>query len=195
MTVGEYQACDRTGDFKAEIIEYGLREIEGRQSVCVPIRALLTEMWDGEKWIDWREYQMAAEGDLWIGKSDGTANERQIESLIKYAGWDGSLPALVDGSWKPTPCQVQVQLDEYKDQKRYKISWLNPIDRTPGGGALSNVDDSKVKALEARFGSTLRALSGNVRRNQAPAASKPSAPPKPPANAQPVGAANGEIPF
>jgi hypothetical protein len=124
-------------------------------------------------------------------------NEKQIEALVKCAGWDGNLSSLVDGSWTPTPLQVSVEEDTYKEQTRYRIAWLNPVDRTPGGGSLSNIDTSNVKALEARFGSPIRAIVGSAKRNAAPTTGKPPAPPKPAAR-QPVPAGAGagdEIPF
>lgn len=184
---------DREGDFRAEIVEFGLRELDSK-AVCVPIRAKITEFWNGEAWDDWRQYDMHAGGDIWIGKKDGSANDKQIEALMRHAGWDGSLAALVDGSWHPTPCQITVKQDSYEGKTTYKIAWLNAFDRTPGGGSMSNVDEAKVKGLEARFGQTLRALSGNVRRNAAaPSGRKPPAPPK--ASSVPAGAANGDIPF
>lgn len=187
---------DREGNFQVEITEYGLREMEApSQAVCVPIKATITAAWNGEAWEDWRAYQVEASGDIWIGKTDGKTNDKQIEALIKHAGWDGSLAALIDKTFKPTPCSVTVTKDEYKGKVRYRISWLNAFDSVPGG-SVSNVDADKVKGLEARFGQTLRALAGNVKRNAPPAnGSRPPAPPKPP-QAAPVGAAaGGEIPF
>jgi hypothetical protein len=195
--VTDYQQCDRAGQFKGDITEYGLRQMQApSQAVCVPIKVLLTEWWDGAQWVDWRSYGMEAQGDIWIGKKDGAVNEKQIEALVKCAGWDGNLASLVDGSWTPTPCQVAVEEDSYNDQTRFRISWLNPLDRTPGGGSLSNVDETNVKALEARFGSPSRAIVAAAKRNAAPTTGKPPAPPKPAARQPvPAGAGDDGIPF
>jgi hypothetical protein len=142
----------------------------------------------------WREYDMEAFGDVWIVKKDGALNDRQAKALMQHAGWDASLASISEATWKPTPCQVEITHEKYKDQDQFKISWVNDFNRVPGAGALSNVDSDKVKELEARFGSPLRALQGNVRRNTtAPAGKKPSPPPKSPVAA---GAAAGDgIPF
>jgi hypothetical protein len=185
--------CDRTGHFRCDVLDYGLKEMESG-AVSVALHVLLTEMWDGENWQPWREYGMEAFGDIWIIKKDGVLNDRQAKALMQYAGWDASLTSLSEATWKPTACQVEIGHQKYKDEDQYKINWLNDFNRTPGAGALSNVDGDKVKSLEARFGSPLRALQGNVKRNAAPAnGSKPTPPPKSPAMA---GAASDDgIPF
>lgn len=173
------QPCDRTGSFRAEILDYGLKEMDSG-AVAVALHVKLTEMWDGENWQPWGEYDMEAYGDVWIVKKDGKLNDRQAKALINFAGWDASLSSIAEETWKPTPCQVEITHERYKDQDQYRISWVNDFDRTPGAGAQSNVDANKLKELEARFGSPLRALQGNVKRNgAAPSTKKPSPPPKP----------------
>jgi hypothetical protein len=176
-------ACDRAGHFLAEIIEYGLQQATDAQSksVGVTFRVLLTQMWDGEKWIDWRQYEMDAYGTSWIVKKDGTVNDRAVEDLCKHCGWDGALSSIAEFTWKATPCRVEVKEDTYKGETRYRVEWINSFDSIPGGG-MGNVDSDKLKELETRFGPALRAVTANVRRNQpAPNGSRPSAPPKPPA--------------
>lgn len=174
------QPCDRTGNFRAEILDYGLKEMDSG-AVAVSLHVLLTEMWDVDNWIPWRDYDMEAFGDIWIVKKDKKLNDRQVKALIECAGWDASLSSLTDGSWKPTPCQVEITRETYKNEDRYRISWVNDFNKTPGGGALSNVDANKLRELEARFGSPLRALQGNAKRNgSSPASSKPAPPPRTP---------------
>jgi hypothetical protein len=187
------QACDRTGIFRAEILDYGLKEMESG-AVAVALHVKLTEHWDGENWQPWGEYDMEAFGDVWIVKRDGKLNDKQAKALMQYAGWDASLESISESTWETTPCQVEIAHEKYNDKDQYKISWVNDFNRVPGAGALSNVEQSKVKELAARFGSPLRALQGNVRRNTVPMGTnkKPSAPPKPVA----AGAAKEDgIPF
>jgi hypothetical protein len=187
------QACDRTGSFRAEILDYGLKKMDSG-AVAVALHVKLTEMWDGENWQPWAEYDMEAFGDVWIVKKDGKLNERQARALMQYAGWNASLESIADATWEPTPCQVEITHEKYKDQDQYKIAWVNDFNRVPGVGALSNVDQDGVKELAARFGSPLRALQGNVSRNvSAPSSSKPKPPPKTPATA--VAASGDGVPF
>jgi hypothetical protein len=176
-------ACDRAGNFRAEIVEYGLKatDKDDSKSVAVSFRVLLTEWWDGEKWVPWSEYEMEAHGDAWIVKKDGKLNQRAINDLCKNCGWDGVLSSIANMTWKPTPFQVETKPHVYKEEKTYRIEWINPFDAIPGAaGVLGNVDDSKLKQLEQQFGPQLRALAGNVSRNSTTAAGRPVPPPPPP---------------
>lgn len=186
------QPVDRKGVFRAEIIEYGLKQMDSG-SVAVSLRCKLLEMWDGKEWQPWAQYEMEAKGDVWVIKKDGNANESAAESLMQHAGWDASFSSVINNTWQPTPCQVTIEEETYKNQAQRKIGFINAWDRTPG--AMSNVDEAGAQQLESRFGSTLRALRGNLSRN-VPPVNRPSAPPAPPQPAG-AGASNGSdtIPF
>jgi hypothetical protein len=187
---------DRKGIFRAEIVEYGLKEMDSG-SIAVSLRCKLTDWWDGEKFEPWEQYDMEASGDVWVVKKDGNANQNAAESLMRHAGWDASFSSIVNGTWQPTACQISVEEETYKNKVQRKIGFINAWDRIPG--AMSNVDADGAKALEQRFGASMRALFGNVSRNQAAPASKPNAPPPPsaPAPMAPAmaGAPDDDIPF
>lgn len=191
----ERSPCDREGTFKAKITDYGTRETEG-QAVAVTIQVTLLEMWDGSEWQEWEQYGMEAAGDLWVVKKDGTPNNNPAKSLIEHAGWDGSFASITNRTWQPTPCQVVIKRDDYKDQVRYRVEFVNAYDRTPG--QVSNVSPDKARELDGRFGSHFRALAGNTKRNgSAPAPGKPATPP---ASSRPTpppvqAGTSGEIPF
>jgi hypothetical protein len=168
--------CDREGTFRAQITSYGLQDSTKSQSVGIMIRASLLEIWNGEAWEPWGDYLMEAEGTLWVIKSDGTPNTNSAESLCRYAGWDGTFESIANNTWQPTPCQVVIKEDSYKNETRYRIEFVNDLHRTPG--QMSSVSPEKVRELSARHGSALRAIAGNVHRGSAaPQASRPSAPP------------------
>lgn len=174
----EYTAVDREGTFRAAVIGYGLKEMESN-AVAVNVHVVLTETWDAENkaWVDWREYNVDAYGDIWIVKKDGTVNKKSAQSLVDCAGWDGDTEAIVNQQWKPTPCQVVIKRDDYEGKVRFNVAFLNEYDREPGAN-LGNVTPDKAKALAAKFGSQFRALVGNRIRNSAPPATdKPKAPP------------------
>lgn len=178
------QPVDREGTFKAKIESYGLKEMD-TGAVAVTINAHLTDIWNGEGWEPWGDYQQEALGDLWIIKKSGEVNKGQVEALVQHTGWDGDIASIVDEKWNPKPCVVVVKADTYKDQTRFKIAFVNDIDRAPGG--MGNVDSAKAKELQARFGAQLRAVAGAVKRNGTPPpASKPAAPPPPAKPAQRV---------
>jgi len=120
--------------------------------------------------------------------------------LIRFAGWDGTLKSLIDGTWQPTPCQFTIKSNEYQGQTSYRIDFVNEYSRVPG--QMSNVTDDKLKSLEARFGSSLRAIAGSVKMNAKPASDAKMPKPKksPPAKPETVPADAGDeggdpIPF
>lgn len=176
---------DRKGSFRAEIREYGLQEKDSG-AVGVRIRCHLLECWDSENeaWDDWREHNIEAWGTVWIVKKDGTINNTGVDSLVKNAGWDGELASIVNSTWQPTPCQVSTDENTYKGETTYPISFVNDYDRVPGAN-VGNVDGDGLKKLQARFGSSLRAVAGNAKRNS-PTAVPASPMPKRPTKAAPV---------
>lgn len=190
------QPCDRAGNFRANILEYGLKEMDSG-AVAVSLHVKLTELFDNGEWHEWEQFDMECFGDVWIIKKDGSINDKASESLIKHAGWDGNIDSITGETWKPTPCQVVVNKEEYQGRTSYKVAFINDHSRTPG--QMSNVTPEKAKELQNRFGSQLRALVGNVKRNQAPTGSRPSAPPAPAVvrNPHPASAAAvaNDIPF
>lgn len=182
--------CDREGDFRGEIIEYGLTESK-EGAVGVQIKAQLNEIYDPNigEWIGWSEYQQEAWGTLWIVKKDGNPNENAVRSLVCACGWDGTLGSIANQEFRPNPCQFNVKADTYQNQTRFKVSFVNEYDRKPGG--LGTVSPEKLKELTTRFGAPLRALAGSAKMQAKPTESKPKAPPRQPAN---VGAGNGTSP-
>jgi hypothetical protein len=167
------------GTFRGAITGYGLYEAEsGACSVKVTVK--IDDIFHEGQWHDWRGEDMEAHGELWVIKKDGGINESSVKSLITAAGWDGSLLSLTEGTWQPQPVQIVVTADNYKDETRFRIAYINEYDRMPGGG---NVTTGKAQELQTRFGSALRAVAGNLIRNQMPAPA--SAPVKPKA-AKPV---------
>lgn len=178
--------CDRAGIFRAEITDYGLRDTDKSQSVAVSIRAVLTECFHEGEWHDWRPYNMHASGDLWIIGKEGNVFDEKVQSIVRHAGWDGTIESIVNHTWQPTPCQVSTEADtDKKGTTRYRIGFVNDFHRTPG--QVSSVGAKKAAALAARFGAPLRALAASAKRGTPPAnGSKPSVPPPP--KAPPVAA-------
>lgn len=191
------QPCDREGIFRAEITEFGLKEMDSG-SMSVAIRARLTEWFDpaNQVWLPWSEYEHEAEGDVWIVKKDGSVNQPAVESLIRWAGWDGNIESVTNETWKPTPCQVTINRETYKEKTRFKISFINNFDRQPGG--MSNVSADKAKSIQSRYGPQFRAIAGNASRNGStpagspPAPARPATPPAPPPAPEPQ---EEKIPF
>jgi hypothetical protein len=81
------------------------------------------------------------------------AFDNTIARLAEVFGFNGDLPALYDGkvSLQGLPCNITVELEEFKGKKKYKVAWLNPV----GGGAARGkpLEENKVKALLKKLGS------------------------------------------
>lgn len=187
------QPLNQSGTFRGDITSYGLNKADSG-AIGVKINVLIHECFGDGEWHDWREYGVEATGTIWIVKKDGRLNERQARDLMACAGWSGDLRSIANGSWDPTPVQVEVSADEYKGETNYRISWLKAYDSMPGGG---NLDAGEAAALQQRFGTQLRALAGNGTRNQAPPANgKPRKPaPAAAAPAPPSDVAEDDVPF
>ena len=188
------------GTCRGQIIEYGLAEMDSG-ATAVNIVARVDEYWDtgDSSWKDCRTGKLETEGAIWIIKKDGKLNQSQVESLVQCADWDGDIKSIENGNWKPTPCSFVVNKDTHKDESRFRVSWLNDYDREPG--ASGHVSPERAQELQTQYGSELRALAGNVARNNvSPPEGKPSAPsPMPPQGITPEEAVaeldDDDIPF
>lgn len=171
-------ACDRPGDYRGIIVDYGVKDFDGG-SVAIAVTARLDEYRDPEtgEWTDWSPYDIEAEGMIFVIKKDGQPNESQVEALVKHANWPGTLESAADKTWEPTQCQFSVEEDTYKGNTRFRISWINDWDSV-GGGAFASPE--KVKQLANQHGAKLRALAGSFKRNTTAPASKAPAPSAPP---------------
>ncbi len=192
--------CDRPGNFRASIVDYGLVE-EQSGAIAISLSVKLLEYWEKNQeepgWISWAEYNMSAEGKIYVIKTDKTVNQRQAEALMKFAGWDGSFDSIANNTWIPSPFACTVEPNEYKGVTTYRVGFINDYNRAPG--MVSNVSADKAKALQTQYGSSLRALAGTVKRNGSTPSGTPQAPPKPPpvhstALADPP-LKDGDIPF
>ncbi len=193
--------CDRSGHFRVSVVSYGLRE-EKTGSIGISLQVKLLEMLDTNteepEWISWAEYNMECEGTIYIIKKDKTVNQGQAEALMKYAGWDGNFDSIVNQQWQSTDFSCTVESDTYNGKTRFKIGFINDYNFVPGGNR-ANVDATKGKQLQSQYGSALRAIASNIKRNGvAPPASRPSAPPMPPPTRELAAAPGGDpedIPF
>ncbi len=195
------QEIDREGTFRGVINSYWIRDAKEGKATAVAFIGDLQEYYneETEQWEDWRQYQYEGEGALWIIKKDGSLNNNAIESLVANCDWDGDLTSISQKTFNPTPCQFVVKSETYRDQVRYRIEFVNDFSASPNGGKYV-VSDEKVNALKNQYGSQMRALAGQFKRNSTkPAAtSKPAAPPPKKQSPQPVNAGSepvDEVPF
>lgn len=188
-------ALDREGIFKAKAVKWAVRKAESG-AVSVNMQFLILAQLDGDEWNSWEQVQdHFCYGDFYVIKKDGKINGTAVEQLVAALGWDGDLRSVV-GEAPNVVVQITVKADEYKGVTRYKASWINPEDFTPGAFGESDED---VKQLQARYGSLLRAAAAGAAGAKPATKAAPAAAPKPkapPPAAKPMPAAvNGSEPL
>lgn len=172
------QPVDRPGYFRGVIVEYGLKESKDG-AVGIGVRAELHEFFDEEgNWVNVRDYQWEVSSDLYIISKIGEPMDFQIKPIVQHCGWDGRIESIANNEWQPTQCQFNIKEEIYKGKPYRKIAFINDYDRAPGAN-LSNVDAEKAKAIAARFGGQLRALTAGLNRNGSKPAGRPAPPPPP----------------
>lgn len=192
---------DRSGTFRGQITEYSVSEYDSG-ALAIHLQVAVEDYFNPEtrQWDDWREYEVVGDGNIFIGKKSGEVNEKAFTSLVEHAGWDGSLKSVDEKMWQPTPIQFTVEADEYKNQIRYRLGFINAYNSVPGNA--TSVTSSRVAELESKFGAKFRALASTVKRSSSkPPTSGPAAPPPrktpeaaPPAQQEEPVAAD-ELPF
>jgi hypothetical protein len=169
---------DREGTWRVEITEYGLFEADsGAVAVSMKCHALEYYDTDTKQWTEWTQYgNYEIEGNIWIFKKKSELNERTAKSLMQNAGWNGDIETIVNGEWQPKQCQVTSELDTYQGNERMRIGFLNHWDHVSGN--IGNIDAAKAKQLQKKHGGALRALAGNVTRNETAPTGTPAQPPE-----------------
>lgn len=167
---------DREGIFKARPVSWRVKTFEGKSTVAIAIEfvvlAQLTEAVDeaGQKrhdWQDWSDYlEHRVWGDYWVITKNGAPNEVTVQQLAESLGWGGSLKAVTAGPPPDRVVQITVKADTYNGKTNFKAGWMNPGDYTPTPGGAPK---EEVDALEAQFGSLLRAAASGARQPPKPA--------------------------
>ncbi len=169
---------DRAGIFKAKPLSWKVRVSQETKSVSVAIEWGIEAQLDGADWQDWRQYDVVCWGNHVVVKKDGTPNMKMVEQLAKSINWNGNLRQVNAGPPPDVIAQITVKEDHYNGKTTFKADWVNPEDYVPTGGGA---DDDEVAALDAQFGSLLRAAAGSAKpaAKATPPKPKPAAPPQP----------------
>lgn len=106
---------------------------------------------------------------------DNSANEINLRCLKDVLGWDGqSFDTLNDGDWSQTEVQIVVEQEEYQGKTQLRVRYLNPKDYAGGSGFIKKAEPAAVQNLNAKYGSTLRALFGGKAKTGSNGASAPA---------------------
>lgn len=119
---------------------------------------------------------------FWMTKKDGSINTQAVETLKEIFGWDGSDPFWLEehgAEFAEIPVELNVENETFigkgdgQEHTALKIKWVNPA----GGGNGNAIANSDRKALMAKYGAKLRAVSGGTTPAKKAAPSKaPAAP-------------------
>ena len=119
-----------------------------------------------------------------LALADGEIRPREIESLKKWSGWDGSDPYwFMDTGLTGLEVELVVENEPgFNDPTKVfpKVKWVNPCGGGNGGGLPEAADR---RAVLAKYGSKFRAVAGGVPL-AARAPAKPAAQAAPPAPAR-----------
>lgn len=121
---------------------------------------------------------------FWLTTKDGAINTRAIDTLKDVFNWDGNDPfTLVDHPDALVDIDVELVIEnesfignDGNERTVPKIKWVN---KSGSGAGAVKVENSDRKALMAKYGAKLRAVSGGTtpaKKAPAPTAA-PSAPP------------------
>ena len=173
---------NQAGNFRVQITEHYLTEKESG-SVAITAFANVLDRWmppandtDGY-WESWQQHDVVVRGDFYIVGTTvkgGKLNDKLIEALIQFCGWDGNIQSIQNGSWQPSPCRMSIEDNTYEGKTTYRMGWPSDFNSVPGGQRL---DDAGMKRIESKHASAMRAIAGNVKRNTAPPTEKPPSPP------------------
>lgn len=166
------------GRFKARILDKALRETESGNvewSADLECYQMLQE-----DWVDIAPERIKAR--QYLQKKDGSINDHAIDSLKTSLGWDGvDINWLQDGTMPDI--QITVGQETYNNRVQFKVQWINPLDWD--GGELKKSDAAGIKAIAAKIGSKLRALSGGTAAKMPPPPKGKPVPPAPKRSAPP----------
>lgn len=180
----------RTGIFKARPLSWRVKTFQQSEAVAITLQFVVLAQLDGSEWVSWEgAEEHTVWGDFFVVRKTGQPNETACKQLVECLGWGKTLSEVVDQAVAPVEVQITVKCEAYNGQDYYKVTWMNPGDYepTPGGA-----DATEVAALDARFGSLLRAAGGPPKPKQVSAAAPPrQAPPPPKADAPDM----SQIPF
>ena len=156
------QWLEQEGVFQALPIEGGVRTYEGKPVVAVEIKFKITDAYDAQsgQFESWLDRDVWVSGRFFIVGKDGKPNQFACRSLRASFGWDGTFGSLQTmQAYRDRPVQLTVENEEYNGSYRYRVAFLNNVDR-PADGSAGNCDADAVRTLDMLHGPAFRALLG-----------------------------------
>ena len=102
-----------------------------------------------------------------------TLNAKQIKLAYPHL-LPLSARKLNDEDLSEFPIQFRVEEREYKNNKKFDVTWIDHVDAVPGG-TVGKADDATVDEIEAKYAAAFRELNGGDKPAAVPAAKKVAA--------------------
>ena len=179
MEHGFSTKVDREGVFKARFKSWSMLKSKSTQSQAIKYHFEIISQWSDSDstWVAWPE-GFHSEKAAWVIGKNNTLNDKAVSAMAELGLWPESFAAteLEPPVEMRRPFIVTIEKSEYNGYTNFDISWINPDAAAPrkgkGGGGATPPDPDSLKALDAQFGSAVRALTGGA----TPAAAPPAAP-------------------
>lgn len=175
-------ALDRTGIFKAGILDWRVTKSKSSQAVGIQMEFVIrASLNDANGWDSWAECdEHTVWGTFWVMKADGHVNTKTIEQLVAAFRWNGNIDRVGVDLPPGDEVQITVKEEEFNGQKQIRASWINPGDYKPASAEERKARSAETaKTVGGQFGSLIRAAASAAAAKSAPAQTpaRSSAPP------------------
>lgn len=154
---------DRTGTFRAVVVENGVGETSKNGYPQFIVNARLLELWDEDEkaWHPWEEYQQDVDCYLilfgMVGKKKEFGTTLTYDQVCKVFDWNGN--DFQDLAADKAGIKFQVRIDDndpaYADKTPFQVGWVDTYDAEPGR-KIKKLDAAELKTLNAKYAMLLK---------------------------------------
>jgi hypothetical protein len=96
---------------------------------------------------------------VYYGWLSDKAFDNTIARLAEVFEFNGDLPALHEGkvTLADLPCNITMEMEEYRGKAKFKVAWLNKLGGG-GGGMSKSMPEEKLKGLFAKMGKRAKTI-------------------------------------
>lgn len=155
---------DRTGVFRAEVVESGLGQTRKANYPQYNVNAKLAAYYDEESdaWVDWSEYGQEVDIRLClfglVGKKKELGTTLTYDQVCKVFEWDGADLQVLAEKKPGTKFQVTIKDNDpdYADKTPFQASWIDVYDADPRQKVVKCTTE-EVTQLQAKYAALLKA--------------------------------------
>ena len=181
----QYQRINREGVFLARLIDQAVKQApSGAVMFNMVFAAVAQYDQSQEAYVNLAQPEEVF-GTLCLVRKSGEVSQASVERLTAALQTPiVDFDILQQRDWSQQEVQITVKSEEYNGRVRFRADWIAPADAPVGPGTLAKASTDALDALNASYGSQLRALAPPaptakpvVAARPAPAVSR-SAPPR-----------------